>query len=301
MTETFYDVLGVAEDATTDEIESAYRERLKETHPDVSDDEDAGAATRRLVEARDVLVDDDERARYDRLGHAVYLGEVPVTESTTPADAAAKTTGTASGDTDRGPTGTSERGGARDRAARERRASQRVEQEQRRSASTGTASGTRQTSETASATANDSSAATSRRRPGQHVRADATGEPATQYSVRQDVSTPTSFGPILPTGHRLTLLGIFFALYPVLLFSTLLPAFPLVVNLVVGFCLLLTVAYLQSMPRVGLIVFGTWSALAVVVLVLSGIGLLSLVGVAVLSGTVLPFALSVLTASALRF
>lgn len=299
MTETFYDVLGVAEDATTDEIESAYRERLKETHPDVSDDEDAGEATRRLVEARDVLVDDDERARYDRVGHAAYVGEEPATESTTPADAAARTTGTASSDTDRGPTGTSERGGARDRAARERQASQRVEQERRRASGTGTAGDTGQTSETASAS--DGSTATGRRRPGQHVRADAAGESATQYSVRQDVSTPTSFGPILPTGHRLTLLGIFFALYPVLLFSTLLPAFPLLVNLVVGFCLLLTVAYLQSMPRVGLIVFGSWSAIAVLVLLLSGIGLFSLVGVAVLTGTVLPFALSILTASALRF
>jgi hypothetical protein len=41
MGENYYELLGVSEDASTDDIETAYRERLKETHPDVSDDEDA--------------------------------------------------------------------------------------------------------------------------------------------------------------------------------------------------------------------------------------------------------------------
>ncbi|MEF8974479.1 MAG: DnaJ domain-containing protein, partial [Haloarcula sp.] len=73
MTETFYEVLGVPTDASTAAIEAAYRERLKETHPDVSDAADAGEATQRLIEARDVLTDEAERARYDRLGHDAYV------------------------------------------------------------------------------------------------------------------------------------------------------------------------------------------------------------------------------------
>lgn len=37
MTATLYEVLGVAEDADAETIGDAYRERVKETHPDVSD------------------------------------------------------------------------------------------------------------------------------------------------------------------------------------------------------------------------------------------------------------------------
>jgi len=75
MTETFYDCLGVDADATAEEIEDAYREAIKRVHPDVSDDVDAGERTKRLNEAKRVLTDDEERARYDRLGHAAYTGE----------------------------------------------------------------------------------------------------------------------------------------------------------------------------------------------------------------------------------
>src|SRR6056297_1378904 len=124
MTESFYDVLGVAEDATTDEIETAYRERLKETHPDVSDDEDAGQATRTLIEARDVLVDEDERARYDRLGHAAYVGDG--TPSASDAAAGASETGDESDGTTSATTDWTQ-----SRASRERRASERVRRERR--------------------------------------------------------------------------------------------------------------------------------------------------------------------------
>jgi len=77
MTETFYDTLGVSTDATTEEIEAAYREAIKRVHPDVSDDVDAGERTKRLNRAKRVLTDDRERARYDRLGHARYTDPDP--------------------------------------------------------------------------------------------------------------------------------------------------------------------------------------------------------------------------------
>jgi len=72
MGETYYDVLGVDPDASRGEITAAYRERVLETHPDRSDDPDAAATFDLVTTARDVLVDADERARYDRLGHEAY-------------------------------------------------------------------------------------------------------------------------------------------------------------------------------------------------------------------------------------
>jgi len=52
MTQTFYDVLGVPTDASTDRIRAAYRERLKASHPDLNDDDDANEVTRRVIRAR---------------------------------------------------------------------------------------------------------------------------------------------------------------------------------------------------------------------------------------------------------
>jgi curved DNA-binding protein CbpA len=73
MAPTFYGVLGVGPDADADAIEMGYRERVTEVHPDVNDDADADAQFRRLTTAKETLLDAEERARYDRLGHASYV------------------------------------------------------------------------------------------------------------------------------------------------------------------------------------------------------------------------------------
>lgn len=73
MGEEYYDCLGVGSGATTDEIAAAYRQRLKETHPDVSDASDAQERTKRLIEAKNVLTDERKRAQYDRMGHDRYV------------------------------------------------------------------------------------------------------------------------------------------------------------------------------------------------------------------------------------
>ncbi|WP_340099326.1 J domain-containing protein [Salinibaculum salinum] len=75
MGESFYSVLGVDGDADRQTIRRAYREQVKEHHPDVSDDPGAPEQFKRLTTARDVLVDGDERQRYDRLGHAKYVSQ----------------------------------------------------------------------------------------------------------------------------------------------------------------------------------------------------------------------------------
>ncbi|MDS0284116.1 J domain-containing protein [Haloarcula onubensis] len=304
MTETFYEVLGVAEDATTDEIETAYRERLKETHPDVSDDEDAGQATKTLIEARDVLVDEAERARYDRVGHDAYVGDGTPSAGDAAAEAAE------AGDERDGQSGDTVSGGTRsqNRARRERRASERVRQERRRAraerqrhrSAPGDDGSDREDASAAARASPSDTSSTGSRNAGATDTTSATATGNT-YSVREDVTTPASYGPLLPRGRQLTLLGLFFPLYPVLLFSALLPAFPLFVNLVLGACTLLVVAYLQSMPRVSLLLFGGWSGISVLGLGMSGIGYVSVVGLVVLAGTVLPFGFSVLTAAALRY
>ncbi|WP_262177918.1 DnaJ domain-containing protein [Haloarcula laminariae] len=70
---TLYAALGVDPDADERSIVRAYREQVKTAHPDVTDDPDAQARFKRLTTARDVLTDETERARYDRLGHEAYV------------------------------------------------------------------------------------------------------------------------------------------------------------------------------------------------------------------------------------
>jgi hypothetical protein len=86
MTDDFYERLGVSRDATREDIERAYRRRAKECHPDTSDHPDARERFVRLTRARDVLTDPTERASYDRLGHAAYVGAEPDDPVARPAD-----------------------------------------------------------------------------------------------------------------------------------------------------------------------------------------------------------------------
>jgi curved DNA-binding protein CbpA len=65
----------VSQDADAGAIRQAYRERVKECHPDVTDDPAAREQFKRLTTARDVLADSDERETYDRLGHDSYLSQ----------------------------------------------------------------------------------------------------------------------------------------------------------------------------------------------------------------------------------
>jgi hypothetical protein len=61
-----YEELGVARDATREEIAAAYRARAKELHPDTRPfDADAGDRFARVGAAYRVLSDPDERRRYD--------------------------------------------------------------------------------------------------------------------------------------------------------------------------------------------------------------------------------------------
>jgi curved DNA-binding protein len=64
----YYQALGVARDASSEEIRRAYRRLAREYHPDVNKDPGAEDRFKEVSEAYDVLRDREKRDRYDRLG-----------------------------------------------------------------------------------------------------------------------------------------------------------------------------------------------------------------------------------------
>ena len=73
MTDDFYEALGVSRDASEEEIEQAYREAVRNYHPDVSDDPDAEEKFKQAKKAKEVLTDEEKRKQYDKLGHDRFV------------------------------------------------------------------------------------------------------------------------------------------------------------------------------------------------------------------------------------
>jgi curved DNA-binding protein len=71
----YYQTLGVARDATAEQIKKAYRALARKHHPDLSKEAGAEARMKEVNEAYAVLSDPEKRAAYDALGRGHRPGE----------------------------------------------------------------------------------------------------------------------------------------------------------------------------------------------------------------------------------
>jgi len=109
------------------------------------------------------------------------------------------------------------------------------------------------------------------------------------------------FGGVFGNQDALVLLGTTFLVYPVLLFGALNPRFPLALNLFVAGCVIFVIAFLQSIPEVGMVVFGCWTLLLPPVLFVGfGLSPFSIQSVLAVTAVVFPLGLSALTRVAIR-
>jgi len=259
MARTYYEVLGVDESASTAEIEAAYRERLKETHPDVTDDPDATDTVQEVIDARDVLTDEAERARYDRVGHEAYV--------------AGDLTGAATASTSSSTTGTT--------ATQSSRAS--------RSQSTSDPSSVGRDGQARNGTGENpwteppNQAGTER--AWSSGSGDAPAHPSDPNAVR--------WSRLFPPGQSVVLLLASFICYPSFLLFSIYPPFPIAINFVVLVCTLVLVGYLISLPEVGILVFGFWGVVTAGAILTGALGVITLPGVLAITATWLPLGLSI--------
>jgi len=278
----FYSVLGVARNASTDTIRRAYRDRAKETHPDVAEEADASARFRRVKRAHEVLTDPTERARYDRLGHEGYLA---AERFDTDSDPGAETAS---------PGSTSPSGGPERRAGSTRA-------DRAGTAQAGTASRTdRRRAHGTAVNGGGRPGYGPRRGARRRGRRARRSDDEDVGTVRMGAARWVRFATALletwesrltPSSGPLAL-AVFVA-YPVFLGSTVAPWFPPSVNAIVGICTLFVVAYLVLRPELGIPVFGGWLALLPVALSVAGLGVLSFSGALAFLLTAVPLALSV--------
>src|SRR4051812_4148735 len=71
----YYEVLGVAKNATPEEMKAAYRRQAIKFHPDKNPgNKDAEENFKEINEAYSVLSDGEKRKAYDQFGHAGVQG-----------------------------------------------------------------------------------------------------------------------------------------------------------------------------------------------------------------------------------
>ena len=71
----YYEVLGVAKDASEEDIKKAYRKLAKKYHPDMNPgDKNAEAKFKEASEAYAILSDAEKRHQYDQFGFSAFDG-----------------------------------------------------------------------------------------------------------------------------------------------------------------------------------------------------------------------------------
>ena len=70
----YYDILGVARNASEEDIKKSFRRLARQYHPDVNKEKGAEERFKEINEAYEVLGDAQKRQAYDRFGHAGVSG-----------------------------------------------------------------------------------------------------------------------------------------------------------------------------------------------------------------------------------
>jgi molecular chaperone DnaJ len=320
MVETYYDVLGLSPDAEVDEIRTAYRERLKETHPDVSDADDAGRRTQQLIQAKDVLTDVGERERYDDLGHEQYLvntehpfgadvegvahADESWEEATDPGDGAdsSDTAGGSDGESVAGATAST--GGAGHTRGTGGQTTAAEWWHERTADPTSDADLGSGPADVEGTSWQETSRAKRQGRSGGYATAEdswRTWDSDRSYNINEEADGFLASVDVPDSGTMVVLITIFFV-YPILLWGALSQPIPLFLNVLMGGLALFIVAFLQSVPTAAVAVFGFWTvALPVILVGLFGVGPLSILGAGMLLGVLLPLGFSLLVRTAVRY
>ncbi|MGX3010711.1 DnaJ C-terminal domain-containing protein [Helicobacter sp. 23-1044] len=75
MEKSLYTTLGVAQNASQDEIKKAYRKLARQYHPDINKAKDAEEKFKEINAAYEILSDEKKRAQYDRFGDSMFGGQ----------------------------------------------------------------------------------------------------------------------------------------------------------------------------------------------------------------------------------
>lgn len=304
MGETYYDVLEIDPEASREEIESAYRERVLDIHPDHNDAPDATEQFQRVSRAKDVLSDGDERARYDRLGHDAYVRLAQHARADSGASNPDPKSETNGEKFDSGPTSSRRSTNTTDRTYSTSWSGGSTQQTA--AGATDTTGGTYRGSNargtrTRTATATAGGATESTGDLGSSA-SGTTGDPVDSTSV----DSPSGFRYAVHdwdgqidfewTGRQVTdstavTVGCLWLLYPGFVASSVLPAAPLLVNGILAACTIAIVGYLLTWPRLSAVLFGSWSLVFPIALVaIDDVSLVSVVGVTTLGFAWVPFA-----------